>query len=176
MTAAFGESAERFTCHWVGAQPIVASFISSLVPNHQDGQDLLQKTALAALKKFPEFDERHSFARWAIGIARFEILAHQRAHARSRVVLSPALQEQMAEACEELSLELEARRRWLARCVGELQGRAAELVRLRYLDGLSFEIVATRLGCSPVAARVAVSRVRAVLRECIERNQQREDA
>ena len=86
---------ERFTRCWTQAQPAVAGYIGSLVPNFHEAEDLLQNVAVVLLRKYPEYDESLPFVAWAMGIARFEILAKQRNFARSRTVFTPELAEQV---------------------------------------------------------------------------------
>ena len=164
----FADAAD-FTRLWVCAQPIVASYISTLVPNLQDAQDLLQKVALTVLEKFSEYDNTRPFTRWALGVARFEVLGYQRQQARGRLLLSESLDNQVADACEALSEELELRRKFMRECLGRVRGRSLALLRLRYDEKVPFAEIARRLRISSGAARVAVARVRASLRQCIER-------
>jgi DNA-directed RNA polymerase specialized sigma24 family protein len=50
-----------------------------------------------------------------------------------------------------------------------LQGRAGELLRLRYEESLKPNAIAVRAGMAVIAVRVTLSRTRAALRDCIER-------
>ena len=52
-------------------------------------------------------------------------------------------------------------------------GEAMSAILLRYVEGLKPQRVAERLDISAAAARMLLSRVRAVLRECIERTMRR---
>jgi RNA polymerase sigma-70 factor, ECF subfamily len=169
MTHVGTDAMERFTRCWVEAQPAIAGYIASLVPNLQDAQDILQKTAVATLRKFSQFNAQRPFLPWTLGIARYEILAHQRHHARNRVFASEKLHEDLAAAWEELLGEMDARARFLAECVEDLDDRPAQLIRLRYEESLRPGDIALQLGMNAGAVRVALSRIRSVLRECIER-------
>jgi RNA polymerase sigma-70 factor (ECF subfamily) len=53
-------------------------------------------------------------------------------------------------------------------CRQQLPPRDAELVRMRYENGLSFEEIATVQGQSPEAVQRMISRIRGRLRECIQ--------
>lgn len=160
--------AERFTRLWTTAQPAVAGYLASLVPDFRDSQDLLQTVAVVALKKFGDFDSSQSFVGWTLGIARWEVLHHRRSQARSRLDLDDSLAESMISVCEEMSEELERRARALRDCLASVDGRAGELLRLRYDEELTPAAISPRLGLSVVAVRVALSRVRAGLRKCVE--------
>jgi DNA-directed RNA polymerase specialized sigma24 family protein len=57
-----------------------------------------------------------------------------------------------------------------------LEGRAAELLRLRYEESLKPSVIAGRAGMAVIAVRVMLSRTRAVLRDCIERKLKLQDS
>jgi RNA polymerase sigma-70 factor (ECF subfamily) len=163
------ESHEQFTRLWTEAQPILAGYLSAVVPDFQEAEDLLQEVAVILLRKFPEYNPERPFVGWAIGIAKLEVLKARRRHARSRIFYQDDLLERLSDACEELAPELEDRSRALRECVRTVQGRARELLRLRYEESLNPNAIAERAGMAVVAVRVMLSRTRAALRECIER-------
>lgn len=63
---------------WTLAVPAVSAFISSLVRDFQDRDDLLQNVAVAVLESFDRYDPSFSFTGWAIGIARNQIRLYYR--------------------------------------------------------------------------------------------------
>ena len=166
---------ERFTRYWTQAQPVVARYIGALVPDFRDAEDLLQEVAITCLRKFAAYDERRPFVAWGLGIARVEALRLRRTQARSRVIFRPELLEQIAAACEELAPELDRRGLALRECLKQLQGRAGELVRLRYEEAQKLASIAQRVSMTVVAVRVMLSRTRTVLRRCIERRVKAEE-
>jgi DNA-directed RNA polymerase specialized sigma24 family protein len=93
----------------------------------------------------------------------------RRRHARNFLCYQTDLLDRISEAYEDLAPELEDRSRALRDCLKAVQGRAGELLRLRYEDGLEPKSIAGRVGMAVVAVRVMLSRTRALLRECIER-------
>ena len=160
---------EQFTCLWTVAQPKVANLISAAVPDFQQAEDILQNVALTCLRKFGEYDERRPFVAWALGVARREVLASQRKHARSFLCFRSDLLEQLAEVCEEMVPELDMRTRALRECLKLLDGRASKAVQLRYEQALRLDDVASKLEIKPLNARVLLSRIRSSLRDCVER-------
>ena len=160
---------EQFTRLWTEAQPILAGYLYAAVPDFQEAEDLLQEVAVILLRKFPEYNPEQPFVGWAIGIAKREVLMSRRHHARNRLIYQADLLERLADTCEELTPELEERSRALRECVRAVQGRAAELLRLRYEECLKFDAIAARVGMAAVAVRVVLSRTRAALRDCVER-------
>lgn len=168
------DSHEQFTRCWTQAQPVVASFLAALVPDFRDAEDLLQNVAVVCLRKFGDYDPQRPFVAWALGIARFEALRCRRGHSRSPLLYDDALLDQVAVVCQEMAPELDSRARALRECVQRLQGRAHELVRLRYDEELKPAVIADRLRLAVVAVRVMLSRTRATLRDCIERKLRQE--
>ncbi len=160
---------ERFTRLWTQAQPIVAGYISSMVPDFHEAEDLLQNVAVVLLRKFAEYDERRPFVAWALGIAKVEILRARRAHARSPLEYRPEIAEAVARAYEEMTPFLKMRAAALQKCLGRVKGPALRLLALRYRESLPPRDIAGRLGVAAGNVRVALSRIRAMLQECIER-------
>ena len=163
------EPQEQFTRFWTEAQPKLAGYINALVADFAEAEDLLQNVAVILLRKFPEYDAQRPFIGWAIGITKREVLMARRRHARNFLCYQTDLLERISEAYEELAPELDDRSRALGECLKAVQGRASELLRLRYEDGLEPNAIAGRVGMAVVAVRVMLSRTRAALRECIER-------
>lgn len=163
------DSHEQFTRRWTEAQPVVAGYLNAVVPDFQEAEDLLQDVAVILLRKFPEYDPQRPFVAWAIGIAKLNVLASRRRHARNCLCYDADLLERIGEACEELAPEREDHCQALRECLRSIRGRAGEALRLRYEESLKTDAVASRVGMAVVAVRVMLSRTRAALRECIER-------
>ena len=160
---------ESFMRHWTRAQPTVASYVSSMVPDFHEAEDLLQEIAVILLRKFSQYDERRPFVAWALGIAKLEVLAKRRSRARSLVTLRNEAVESVTATYADMAPELEERAVALRECLKQLAGRALALVKLRYQEALPPREVAGRLQEAPGTVRVALSRVRLALQECIER-------
>jgi len=159
---------EQFTRCWTAAQPIVASFLLAGVPDFHEAEDLLQNVSVVCLRKFSEYDPQRPFVAWALGIARIELLRLRRTQSRLPLIQDEKVLDDVAEVCQELAPRLRTWEAALSECLRELRGRSAELIRLRYDEALKPGAIAERLGMGSVAVRVALSRVRAALRQCIE--------
>jgi len=163
------DQSESFTRLWTRVQPIVAGFITSAIPDFREAEDVLQNVAVVLLRKFSEYDSRRPFLPWSLAIARREVLSSKRKKARSILSYQSDLIEQISEVYEELAPELEARSRALQECIRQLDGRASEIIHLRYEEDLKPRQIAVRLGIRPLNVRVMLSRIRSLLRACIER-------
>ena len=78
---------------WAAAQPLVDSFISLIIPNYHDAQDVLQEVAAAVLSHDTSRGMPQSFNAWVIGIVPNKAMdAHRRRSADKLVFDSEALQ------------------------------------------------------------------------------------
>jgi RNA polymerase sigma-70 factor (ECF subfamily) len=160
---------ERFTRDWTRVQPVVASYINSLIPDFHAAEDLLQDVAVILLRKYGEYDPSRPFVAWAIGVARLEVLSARRDLARCPLARVPGLAEAVAAAHAEMADELDARAAALRECVARIEGRPREVLRLRYELALPPREITSRVSMTAGAVRVLLSRLRASLQDCIDR-------
>lgn len=160
----------RFGLLWGEAHSAVAGYIQSLVGDRATTDDLVQEVAMAAFKSFPTFDPERPFTAWALGIARHRVHQHWRTLSRQRPLFQDVtLLDELATISAELDDTLADERRALRDCLGSVEGRSWELVRLHYLDGLPAEDIGEKLKLASGHVRVLLHRVRAALKTCIER-------
>ena len=74
--------------------PGVSAFITSIIRNFEDRNDILQDTAVAVVESFEKYDPAYNFTAWAIGIARNKI----RNHFRSKPLLQTGFEEDVIDA------------------------------------------------------------------------------
>jgi RNA polymerase sigma-70 factor (ECF subfamily) len=159
----------ELTVYWTRAQPQVAGFISLMVPDFHDAEDVLQRVAVALVKKFHEFDRQRSFLDWAVGIARYEILAYRRRKARDRHVFDENIIEQISQMYREAEPAFDAVREALGECVGKVTGRNRRLLEMWYLHGVNQVQIARELDTTPNTVYVSLHRIRTALRDCVRR-------
>ncbi len=155
------------TRQWTLAVPAVSAFVTALVRNFADRDDVLQNTAVAVIEAYPRYDPARPFVGWAIGIARNQVYLHLRQKGRERVAFDSDAVDALARA---FAADAPDRRLdFLAECVGELDAKARELCRLRYADDLPPGAIGDRVRAGANAVAKALQRVRDRLRECVER-------
>ncbi len=153
---------------WTLAVPTVSAFVTSLVRDFQDRDDVLQETAVAVLESFGRYDPANSFVGWAIGIARNQVRLHHRRRGRERIAFDSEAVDALARAfADQTPHDLRLDR--LGKCVEALDDRGKELCRLRYEQNLKPAGISERLGIAANAVAKALQRVRDRLRECVER-------
>jgi RNA polymerase sigma-70 factor (ECF subfamily) len=132
--------------------------------------DVLQETFLTVTRKADQFEKGTNFTAWAAAIARFHALDWRRRNGRMTTSLSEEVIERLCAApkaqtsTERADRELSA----LEHCLKLLSNKMRQAVELRYREGHKPAEIARRLGWSPEAIYVALSRARAALRSCID--------
>lgn len=161
---------QLFIKHQLGLR----AFLLSLEPNFTDAEDLLQEVFLVVTRKANEFQEGTNFFAWACTIARFKLLESLRRRARSQ-----ELSEEVIEALCAVEPEAQfddSRLAILQHCLEQLAPKARQMMFLRYYGEHSPSEIAQLVSWTPNAVRVALSRARSVLQECLERGLRQEEA
>lgn len=149
----------------------VAWIASSLLDDHHAVEDLVQQVFVNAYVALPQFERGRDFGRWIRTIARNAVREELRRRSRYGHRLRTYYETLTARMAndENASYHEEMLSGALRQCMEQLAPDAADLVRQRYTEGKDFDALAGQLGTSASAVRNRLCRVRAKLRECIER-------
>lgn len=142
--------------------------VISLTPDLQLAEDVVQETFVDITKRASEYDPQTSFTKWMNGIARAKLsqLAW-RATAGGEPLRDEVLE--VLDASRPHEGNLAARIKFLEECIEKLAPQARKLVELHYRSGLKPKQVAAAMGWASASVHVALSRARAAIRECVER-------
>jgi RNA polymerase sigma-70 factor (ECF subfamily) len=153
---------------YVRHQQVLLGHVLSIEPNFKDAQDIVQEVFLIISRKAQTWTAGTNFLAWACTVARYETLHFQRTRARRPARLDEDIVELLH--AQEVPDEARFQRRvaTLQRCMGRLAPRARELVWIRYQGAQMPEQIATTVDWTVNAVRVALSRARQFLRECLE--------
>ena len=171
-SAALAEKTMRVQQLFVKHQLALRAFILSLEPNFTEAEDLLQEVFLVITRKANEFQEGTNFFAWGCTIARFKLMELLRRRAKSQ-----ALSEEVIEALCAVEPEYQfddSRLVILQGCLEQLAPKARQMMYLRYYGEHSPAQIARLVSWTPNAVRVALSRARTVLQECLERRMRQE--
>ncbi|AQQ08270.1 RNA polymerase sigma factor [Sedimentisphaera cyanobacteriorum] len=158
---------EELTVLWTRAQSVVAGFISTLVPDFQDADDILQNVAVILVSKFDEYDRSRSFTTWAVGIARNEILRYyEKGKGREKCLSQEAIDQLGKAYCEE-NENISNLKSELKRCVSKLRGKWKLVVELHYYSGFAPARIAQKLGMTTNSIYVLMHRIRLALKDCV---------
>ena len=159
----------RFVHELTSCQHWLRAFIRSLVTNTDDADDLLQRTNLVLWEKANDFHEGTSFSAWACQVARFEVLAFRKQHARDRHQFSTELIDLLADDASKHVAIAEDLRDYLESCLEEVLPEQRQLLADRYARGESVQTIADHEGRTPAAVSTALYRLRQSLMKCIRR-------
>ncbi len=163
------ETIRQATRQWTLAQPAVSAFIASVVRDFRDRDDVLQDVAVAVVESFESYDPNAPFVPWAIGIARRQVGLYLRRRSRDPLVFDDDAVACLAIAFHEEAQERSAAFDFLQDCLSSLDGRAKQLIGLRYRNDLKPAAIASQTDMTANSVAKALQRVRDRLRECIER-------
>ena len=147
----------------------VKVYVRRLVPTWHDVEEVVQQTSLIAWKKFDGLEDRDRFGGWLMTIARYEALKHRRSLARSPLVFSDKLAEQLADATGNLAGADADRQQALEGCLRKLTDANRELILKVHQPGVTIRRYAQQQSGSEQAIYKSVHRLRQKLLECVKR-------
>jgi len=143
-------------------------FVASLVPDPELVDDVVQETFVAVTARAAHYDPRQSFKGWLFIVARDKIReVGGRAEAEARPFADDVL-EVLAASHKGFSISPD-HMRFLDECIEMLAPQSRRIVALRYQNSMKPRHVAKALGWTAASVRVALSRARAAIRECVEK-------
>lgn len=152
-------------------QQAVWRIAAALLRDRDATEALVQQVFVDAYFHLDQYAPGTDFGAWIRTIARNALRKELRSAAREdrrlatyRRRLAERLRAEAAGSRDDSEAYVAA----LRACRQQLSERDAELVRMRYENGLSFEAIAKAQGQSPEAVQRMISRIRGRLRECIQ--------
>ena len=152
----------------IAHQDSLRAFIFSLMPGSPDIDDVLQNTNAVLWQKRERFKGGTNFQAWAFKIARYQT-RHQldRYKRDGRLVFSDKLFDMIADTApaDRSQDRIQAA---LDRCLEKLSDGQRELINGRYTPGRSLEMLAASNGKTAGSLRIALHRIREMLKNCVE--------
>jgi RNA polymerase sigma-70 factor (ECF subfamily) len=153
------------------------SYIWTIVGDEHLAEDVFQEVSMLAIDKAPEIEAAGALGVWIRRAARNLALQALRKRGRDRHVFDDALLDQLdadwrGYGAGDEADSIDA----LRECLGKLTPHGQQVVRLRYVEGLTGQKLAAAMGRSLTAAYIAVSRANRTLAECVRRRLGREGA
>jgi RNA polymerase sigma-70 factor (ECF subfamily) len=143
-----------------------------ILNNRSEAEDVLQDVYVTVWRKAAGFDPGlASPITWLVTIARNRAIDRLRASTMARrtepIEAADAVSDPAPSAGERL--ELAQRYQRLAGCLDELEGRQSAAIRAAFLDGTTYEELATRMGVPLGTMKSWIRRGLLKLRACLER-------
>ena len=143
----------------------IRAFVRSLQPSLSDADDVMQETFLTISRKASTFEPGSNFLAWACGIARLKVLETFRQLKRANVLSEKALIALTEDSPSHHSLSEQEGA--LEGCLEQLTPKMRKLLWQRYSQRQSSTEMAEATGMTSTAVRVALTKARKALRDCI---------
>jgi RNA polymerase sigma-70 factor (ECF subfamily) len=143
-----------------------------ILNDRSEAEDVLQEVYIAVWRKAGAFDAtRASPITWLIAIARNRCIDRVRASSGARLREPIEAAENVPDPMPLASdlLEAEQRTGRLRGCLDELEARQSAAIQSAFMDGLTYEALAARVGVPLGTMKSWIRRGLAKLRECLER-------
>ena len=142
-----------------------------ILKDRGEAEDVLQEVFVTVWRKAASFDPgRASPITWMVAIARNRAIDRLRASAVSRrmepIESADAVSDPAPAAVERVELAQQHQR--LSRCLEELEARHASAIREAFLDGTTYEELATRMSVPLGTMKSWIRRGLLKLRTCLE--------
>jgi len=160
---------------------VLMGFILVLVRDHDLAEDVFQDVAVSILGEAHKGVRPRAFMPWARALARHRVADHFRRHSRrqGREVALETMAEVADQAFAEHGPSAEQSRervKFLRECLERLAGRARAVIDGRYHDRKSLAEIAASIGWKVASVKVALSKARKALAECVSRKQRAKES
>jgi RNA polymerase sigma-70 factor (ECF subfamily) len=143
-------------------------YVSALVPNVADAEEIMQQTAVALWKKFDQFDPAQPFTPWACRFAINFVKQWAASRERWKKLLEAGLAEELANRRVQLRPQFESRLSHLDQCLEKLPAEQRGIVEDYYYRRQTVADIAATTRRSVESVYKTLQRVRTSLRQCIE--------
>ena len=163
------ESGEAFVQLLTAEQFRLLHYITMLLGDLDEAQNVLQETNLVLWRKSGDYQSDTNFSAWARKVAYWKVQSYLRDRQRERHVFSEELMATLANRHTTSQQETETRVA-LRDCMSKVSNNNLSLLRDRYANDLPIATLAGKLGKTESAIKVQLMRLRRALQNCIERN------
>lgn len=152
-----------------GLRVALRAYVMSILPHHSACDDVVQETSVFLWERRHERDDTTNLKAWAFKVAWFKAMAWRRDRQREKTVsFSEDTLHEISAAAESLADDAAERLQALRSCLSRLAPADVRLLQLRYVEGASLTGHAREQQMKPTRVQKTISRLRLVLRHCIE--------
>ena len=162
----------RFLRLLVSSERELFRYVSALVPNVADAEEIVQDTAIELWKKFDQYDAQQPFTPWACRFAINIVKQWVASRQRWQSLLERGLAEELANRRDQLRPQFEDRLSHLDQCLEKLPSEQRGIVEAYYFRRQSIDLIAAETRRSVDSVYKALQRIRLMLRQCIEQAEQ----
>ena len=170
LTMESRDLARQFVRH----RDLLYGYVFALTRDHDLAEDILQDVGVSILAEATRGTSPDNFVSWARGVARHRVADHYRRQASRRKHEVPF--EQFADAVDRAFAEHaptpkdnHQQLKFLRECLDALSAQVRTIIDRRYHGRQSLEEIAASLSWKPASIKVALSRARRALADCVAR-------
>ena len=151
----------------------LVAYARAVLGDYAAAEDVVQEAMLVVVKKFDQFEEGTSMLAWCRAIVRLEVLRMKQQRHKQRSLTERLLDDAIDAAFDEFqtaqrSDDAEPWHEALTRCLGRVPNRGRSVLQARFVDELSYQQIAERVGMTLEAVRKALFRLKKQVRSCVE--------
>ena len=161
---------EAFASLYQSYHQRIYRYIFSRVADRANAEELTSQTFLAALEGLPNYRHNGKFAAWVFSIARNKIMDHFRMVKKVNQFVDEDMVAVMVDPQLPRQVEARERAQELADLIGQLPPERKELLRLRFVAGLTYKEIAALSGRGTAAVKKSVYRLLEDLRKSLEKD------
>ena len=158
----------------------ILSYLDSILGDFHLAEDCYQDVCAAAVAKADYFKDNTHLLRWSLRVGRNKAIDSVRRRSRQPRVLDDEILEELEDRwlseSSNPSDDDPDRIQALKLCLDRLSDNSRKIVDLRYYDGLRSGRIAEVLGRKAEAVYRSLARAHVALRECMERQLEKEGA
>lgn len=147
----------------------IRAYVSALVTDGNDVDDIMQETITLMWEKFENFTIGTNFAAWGTKIAYFNILKYRQKKGKNGLLINDDLFKQMVNITEIQYDKADDRKKALRNCVKKLNEGERKLLEVRYDLNVSVKGISERTGRTAKYIYRSLSRIHHSLHKCVHR-------
>ncbi len=166
---------EQFLQLYASCEGRLFAYLTSLLGNYNDVQDVLQETLLALWQNIDDFQPGTDFYAWSRRVAFHRVLTFRKQQRRHGIPCSDSFLAAIDSACSQKNDQFEDYLRFLDECVSKLADPDREILQARFQSQGTIKQAAEKLDRPANTVYKALARIYSVLAKCIERAASREE-
>ncbi len=168
MKSDSGLTAEQVTKHHLSQQAALTAYAYCVSHDYHLAEDVFQDVCVKAVARCTEFESLDHLSNWFRASSRNRTISLMRSKEGRYVGLSPEMLAVIETEWSSKPAATDPRSEALFNCLDRLPERSRRIMKMRYLEGQSGDVIAEFLGGKVESAYQAITRIHKALRECVQ--------
>lgn len=163
ITSLINENPRSILEFYNKVQPYLEKYFKNKIDNKRDREEVIQDTIISILDSLPGYKFQSKFTTWIYSIARHELIDYYRRKKIKHILFStfPFLENIIDKALgPQFALEEKEAKHKIYNTFKNLTEGYSQILRLRYLEGLTVSQISEKLNITYKAAESKLSRAR----------------